>query len=76
MKISTPIEKDQSVNTKDNLSVLADKLDTLQNFFLTEISDIKGEIKNKPLQKTLKDESIKKIQKHFNSKENKKRYAL
>lgn len=56
MEISTPIEKDQSVNPQDNLSVLADKLDHLQNLSLTEISDIQAEIKNKsPLQKTTKE---------------------
>ena len=44
MEISTPVEKHQSDNPKDSLSVLADKLDNLQNFFLTEVSDIKAEI--------------------------------
>ena len=58
LEISTPVEKDQSASLKDNLSVLADKLDTLQNFFLAEISDVKVEIKNKSLQKTIKENSI------------------
>ena len=43
---------------KDSFSVLAERLDTLQNFFLTEISDIKDEIKNKCNQKTSKEISI------------------
>lgn len=47
-----PTEKHQNDNPS-NLSVLAYKLDTL-NFFLTEISDIRAEIKNKSLQKTTK----------------------
>ena len=42
--LSTLIEKDQKNNPKDNFSVLADKLDTFQNFFLTEVSDIKVDI--------------------------------
>ena len=58
LEISTPVEKDQSASLKDNLSVLADKLDTLQNFFLAEISDVKVKIKNKSLQKTIKENSI------------------
>ena len=45
LETSTPIEKDQSVNLKDDFSVLAVKLDTLQNFFLTESSGIKAGIK-------------------------------
>ena len=56
LEISTPIEKEQNVNPKDNLSVLAGKLDTLQKFFLTQISDIKADIKIKPLQKDSKRE--------------------
>ena len=47
-----PTEKHQNDNPS-NLSVLAYKLGTL-NFFLTEISDIRAEIKNKSLQKTTK----------------------
>ena len=58
LEISTPVEKDQSASLKDNLPVLADKLDNLQNFFLAEISDVKVEIKNKSLQKTIKENSI------------------
>ena len=53
LEILTTIEKDQSDNPKDSFSVSADKLDTWQNFFLIEISDIKAEIKNKSLQKSL-----------------------
>ena len=49
-----PTEKHQNDNPS-NLSVLAYKLDTLQNFFLTEISDIRAEIENKSLQKTAKN---------------------
>ena len=41
-----------SDNPKDSFSVLAERLDTLQNFFISEISDIKAEIKNKCNQKT------------------------
>ena len=58
LQISTPIERDQSLKPKDNLSVLTDKLDTLQNLFLTEISDIKAETKNKSLQNVTKEDSI------------------
>ena len=53
LEILTTIEKDQSDNPKDTFSVSADKLDTWQNFFLIEISDIKAEIKNTSLQKSL-----------------------
>ena len=58
LQISTPIERDQSLKPEDNLSVLTDKLDTLQKFFLTEISDIKAETKNKSLQNVTKEDSI------------------
>ena len=54
LEILTPIEKHQCDNTKENLPILAEKLDILQSFFLTEISHIKGEVKNKSLQKTKK----------------------
>ena len=53
---------------KDSFSDLAERLDTLQSFFLSEISDIKAEIKNKCNQKTSKeisagnDEKIKLLQ--------------
>ena len=56
LEISPPIEKEQNVNPKDNLPVLAGKLDTLQKFFLTQISDIKADIKIKSLQKDSKRE--------------------
>lgn len=58
LQISTPIERDQSLKPEDNLSVLTDKLDTLQKFFLTEISDIKAETNNKSLQNVTKEDSI------------------
>ena len=43
------ISTEENINDspKDSFSVLAERLDTLQNFFLSEISHIKAEIKNK-----------------------------
>ena len=43
------------VISKDNFSVLAERLATLQNFFPSEISDIKADIKNNCNQKTSKE---------------------
>ena len=55
---STSTEENINDSPKDSFSVLAERLDTLQNFFLTEISDIKDEIKNKCNQTTSKEISI------------------
>lgn len=53
--VSTSTEDVISDSPKDSFSVLTERLDTLQNFFLNEISDIKAEIKNNCNQKTSTD---------------------
>ena len=68
---STSTAENINDSPKNSFSVLAEILDTL-NFFLTEISDIKDEIKNKCNQKTSKeisignDEKIERLQKSNN----------
>ena len=52
---STSTEESISNSTTDSVSVLSRRLDTLQNFFLNEISDIKVEIKNNCNQKISKE---------------------
>ena len=52
---STSTEESISNSTTDSVSVLSERLDTLQNFFLSEISDIKVEIKNNCNQKISKE---------------------
>ena len=52
---STSTKESMSDSPKDNFSVLAERLDTLQNFFLSEIFDIKAEVKNNCNEKTLKE---------------------
>ena len=49
---STSTEENINDSPKDSLLVLAERLDTLQNFFLSEISDINAEIKKKCNQMT------------------------
>ena len=49
--VSTSTEESINDSSKDKFSVLAETLDTLQNFFLSEISDIKAEIKNNCFQR-------------------------
>ena len=49
---STSTEESINDSPKDSFSVLEERLDALQNFFLSKISDIKAEIKNKCNQKT------------------------
>ena len=49
---STSKEENINDSPKDSLLVLAERLDTLQNFFLSEISDINAEIKKKCNQMT------------------------
>ena len=55
--VSTSTEEIISDNPKDSFWVLAERSDTLQNFFLSETSDIKTEIKNNCNQKIWKDMS-------------------
>ena len=52
---STSTEESISDSTTASVSVLPERLDTRQNFFLSEISDIKAEIKNNCDQKTSKE---------------------
>ena len=52
---STLTEENKNDTPKDSFSILAEKLDTLQNFLLSEISDIKAEMKNKCNQMTSKE---------------------
>ena len=44
-KSFTLTNKNTNDSPKDSFSVLVERLDTLQNFFQSEISDIKAEIK-------------------------------
>ena len=44
--VSTLTEENISDKPKDNFSLLAERSDTLENFFLSEISNVKAEIKN------------------------------
>ena len=52
---STSTEENINDSPKDSFSILAERLDTLQNLLLSEISDIKAEMKNKCHQMTLKE---------------------
>ena len=51
-------EGDINDSPKDSFSILAERLDTLQNFLLSEIFDIKAEMKNKCNQMTSKEISV------------------
>ena len=51
---STLTEENINDSPKDSFSILAERLDTMQNFLLSEISDIKAETKNKFNQMTSK----------------------
>ena len=55
--VSTSTEETINDSLKDSFSVLPERLDNLQNFFLSEIFDIKSEIKNNCNQKISKDVS-------------------
>ena len=52
---STSTKESISDSPKDSFSVLTERLDTLQNFFPSEIFDIKAEVKNNCNEKTLKE---------------------
>lgn len=58
LEISTQPEKHQSDDPKESLSFLTETLETLQNFFLTKILNIKAVNKNNSLQYTIKVKSI------------------
>ena len=52
---STSTEQNINDTPKDSFSILVERLDTLQNFLLSEIFDIKAEMKNKCNQMTSKE---------------------
>ena len=53
--VSISTEESISDNSKGGFSGLAERLDALQNFFRSEISDVKAKIKNNCNQKISKD---------------------